>query len=296
MGAGGRLTPRFTDTADTQAYGPIYAVLDADTGQFVDFFTDAFDSATEPYGFDLNYFYYIQSQSYRFTPEVPIISTSPALPAGTITMVNNFAGTSDIVTVVGLLPGDIIKVYRQAAGVSLLGTANVTDGTSAIVEIAQFGTGAGQTYVSLTRPDMLESARTLKTYGPETLPNTAPVANAGADRTYEATAPNGRAVVLDGTGSSDPDGNPLTWTWSGSFGTAIRATPTVQLPLDRHTITLTVSDGKLSSTDVVVITIQDTTPPALTLPANITIEATSAAGEVAPSTHRRRTPSIALLP
>lgn len=90
-----------------------------------------------------------------------------------------------------------------------------------------------------------------------------PVADAGDDRTIEANIFGGALVALDGTGSFDPDGDSLTYTWIGSFGTASGATPTVKLPLGSHTITLTVTDGRFSSSDSLIITVIDTTPPTI---------------------------------
>ena len=100
-------------------------------------------------------------------------------------------------------------------------------------------------------------------------PNQPPVANAGPDQTIECANPGGTLVLLDGIASSDPDGDALIFTWTGSFpeggGSVNGATPTVTLPLGIHTITLTVDDGNGGTdTDEVVITVQDTTPPEVT--------------------------------
>lgn len=92
--------------------------------------------------------------------------------------------------------------------------------------------------------------------------NQAPVANAGPDQTVTATSASGATVTLDGSLSSDPDGDPLSYSWSGPFGVASGVAPSVALPVGTSTITLTVSDpGSLSSTDTVVITVDPPPPP-----------------------------------
>ena len=49
--------------------------------------------------------------------------------------------------------------------------------------------------------------------------NQPPVANAGADQTVTADGSCRALVALDGGASSDADGDPLTFTWTGPFGT-----------------------------------------------------------------------------
>lgn len=102
-------------------------------------------------------------------------------------------------------------------------------------------------------------------------PNQPPVADAGPDQTVECTAPaGGTEVTLDGGGSSDPDGDDLTFTWTGPFpdggGTVTGESPTVTLPLGVHVITLEVDDGNgETDTDTVSVTVEDTTAPEITL-------------------------------
>ncbi|MCU0990418.1 MAG: PKD domain-containing protein, partial [Xanthomonadales bacterium] len=92
--------------------------------------------------------------------------------------------------------------------------------------------------------------------------NEPPVANAGPDQTLEATSPEGAAVTLDGSASTDPEGDPLTFAWSTPVGDATTETASVTLPIGAHVVTLTVTDDKdASDTDTATVTVEDTTPP-----------------------------------
>jgi hypothetical protein len=96
--------------------------------------------------------------------------------------------------------------------------------------------------------------------------NRLPNCNAGGPYRTECTGQT-TSVTLNGTGSLDPDGDPMTYTWSGTFagGTATGATPAVQFSgFGSFGVHLGVSDdfggtaGCSSSVAVV-----DTTPPTI---------------------------------
>jgi alpha-tubulin suppressor-like RCC1 family protein len=72
-------------------------------------------------------------------------------------------------------------------------------------------------------------------------PNQTPVANAGPDQAYLSTI--AKLVTLDGSGSSDPEGDLLTYEWSeGGSQIAAGVSPQVSFAPGTHTVTLKVTD------------------------------------------------------
>jgi len=102
-----------------------------------------------------------------------------------------------------------------------------------------------------------------------TMPNVAPTANAGPDESVVT----GSMVFLDGGGSFDPDGDPVTYLWqilsspegsTASLDYPSSATPTfIADKAGQYTISLTVNDGELDSLpdDVIVISAIPNAPP-----------------------------------
>ena len=109
--------------------------------------------------------------------------------------------------------------------------------------------------------DELRIGTTYSSVAPYIEPNQAPFADAGPDQTVYVGDTCQTQVILDGSGSSDPDEDTLTYIWEDSFDPVDGVNPTVTLELGTHDITLTVNDGELSDTDTVRIYVEDNTPP-----------------------------------
>jgi PKD repeat protein len=90
--------------------------------------------------------------------------------------------------------------------------------------------------------------------------NAPPIANAGGPY----TTPKNQSLTLDGSASYDPEGSPLTYSWTfgdSTFGVGVRPTHTY-LVGGTFTVNLTVSDGVKTGMATTTVTVTDTTPPA----------------------------------
>lgn len=108
--------------------------------------------------------------------------------------------------------------------------------------------------------------------------NVPPVCNANGPYTAEC----GGAVTLNGTASSDPNGDPLTFLWEGPIvgTTANGPMPSVVFPTPTglKNISLTVNDGMDSSQCSAPVTVQDTLAPSIAAPDDVIEECAAPAG------------------
>ena len=141
--------------------------------------------------------------------------------------------------------------------------ANVTGNDLTLKQAAlraasQYDPGAADPWVAtmVSRRYVLDT----RTGGPGTA-NRAPVADAGVDQSVVA----GATVTLSGSGSSDPDGDVLTYVWAQTAGPVVSlssssvVSPTFTAPAAGSSVTfsLVVRDGSLSSAaDSVTVSVQ----------------------------------------
>lgn len=142
--------------------------------------------------------------------------------------------------------GDTLTYLWQEDDITLGTTATLT------VDLA-----AGTHVITLTVTDSWGApgtAQTTVTVAPE--PNQAPIANAGTNQTIQTSGAPVTAT-LNGSGSSDPDNDALTYAWTENgtqIGTGV--SPSVVLALGTHTIVLTVTDSYgATATSTVVVTV-----------------------------------------
>jgi hypothetical protein len=156
--------------------------------------------------------------------------------------------------------GNPLTVTGVAATANTNGTVSLNNGTVTYTPASNFtgpasfqytvsdgagGTASNVVNVSVTPVNQPPVAR------PFARPNPA-----------EATAPHGALITLDGLASRDPDGDPLSYSWSGPFGTLTGPLLRVMLPLGDHSVRLSVTDpGGLTGSATISVRVQDTTPP-----------------------------------
>ncbi len=221
----------------------------------------------------------------------------------TLDVENRGPATSTAATLTDTLPAGatLISATQSGSFGSCAGTSVITcqwpslSGVARVTIVARATAPGALTNTAVvsgtaTDPDSSNNAVTFTTRI-----NRPPAANAGPDQIVSAGASCQAVVTLNGTASTDLDGDTLTYAWTidnllpppilfsptdPSTGAVTGPTPSGPLPLGAHTITLTVNDGHGgTASDAVVVTVRDVTAPTFSgVPAPMGIEQSSQSG------------------
>jgi len=82
-----------------------------------------------------------------------------------------------------------------------------------------------------------------------------PVADAGSDKSFSKNQPVGSSITLDGSGSYDPDDDPLTFQWYGPFATTSGSSISKTISEGMYTVSLVVDDN-MSRSDIDTATLE----------------------------------------
>jgi uncharacterized repeat protein (TIGR01451 family) len=252
------------------------------------------------------------------------VTTTTVITPGSVDLSVAGSASPDIVMLDGTLTYTLDVANLGAATTAATLTDTLPAGTTLVsaTQLGSYGTCIGTSVITCQWPSLTNAqvtivvratasgtlTNTAVVSGPSTDPDSAnnavtfttrvnrpPTANAGPDQTASAGASCRAIVTLNGTASTDLDGDALTYTWTAdnllpppillapadpSSGTVTGPTPAGPLPLGTHTITLTVNDGHGgTASDTVVVTVRDVTAPTFSgVPAPITLEQSSPSG------------------
>jgi len=95
-------------------------------------------------------------------------AVSEPLSSDEITIENNLGISEDIVSVNGLVSGDVVNIYTSATDSGAIAT--ISDGASFVVVEGGLNPAGGTIYVSITHTGETESSRTAKDYSAELVP------------------------------------------------------------------------------------------------------------------------------
>ncbi len=194
-----------------------------------------------------------QSASDSISVTVDNINDPPVANAGPDQTFSDADGTgAETVTLDGSASYDsdgTVSSYEWAEGPTLLGTG----------KIISYNFAVGAHTVTLTVTDN-KGATGSNTIIVTVNPNQAPTANAGPDK----AASVGQTVSFNGSGSSDPDGSIVSYSWDFDAGDGIQenasgvTTSHAYSAAGIYTVTLTVKDnGNLTDTHTATVTVTD---------------------------------------
>jgi len=201
-------------------------------------------------------------------------SSIVGVPSGTALGQLIETGVADSTPPVVSVPANIVSEATSSSGAVVNFTANATDNVDgSLVPTCIPSQGStfplGITTVTCSATDSSNNTGT-NNFNITVQDTTSPIVNVPANIIAEATSSSGASVVYTATATDTVDGSlvPVCNPSSGST-----------FPFGTTTVSCNATDSSLNTgTNTFTITIQDTTPPVITVPANIIAEATSPSG------------------
>lgn len=184
----------------------------------------------------------------RLLVEIEVDVASAGFYSWSLKLAGSDLGEIDFASGTGFLPAGLNRISVAFDG-EKIGEAGL-DGPYPLRDLLLFGGGSS---LVATEAGSTQAWRASQFPGS----NLPPVAEAGENLAVECASPAGTLVTLDGSGSTDPEGQPLSYLWNGPFGQTSGMSPTVTLPLGLSIVSLTVDDGALvSPPDTIAVHVQ----------------------------------------
>jgi hypothetical protein len=200
------------------------------------------------------------------TAQEEVSFEDPVPPVCAVEPASVVAGGGVTVTASEFPPGTgaALNVLLEGA---VLGTTTVDATGTAVAQVTiPAGTPPGEAFLTALLEGHATSAECAVEVVARLGGNEPPAADAGENARVECAAPGGAVVMLDGSASSDPDGDALIFAWSApgiQFDDPTSPRPTALFPLGTTTVTLLVTDGMEVAEEHVEVLVEDTTPPAV---------------------------------
>ena len=190
---------------------------------------------------------------------LPVPGLLPLVDAGVDITVDDGGNATVDVTLDGSLSSDPDGSISSYEWFELTNAGPILLGNSAVLPDTSFSHGTHTVQLLVTDNQGGSASDTVNITVNQTFPNNQPpIANAGPDQTIEDI--NGdtlEVVTINGSGSTDPDGNIVSYVWrkNGNFYSNAASQSATQ-PIGVHTFELTVTDDQgATSTDTVVVTV-----------------------------------------
>ncbi len=172
-------------------------------------------------------------------------------------------GDTVTITVSGGTSNGVAMVQVDGPSAKLLADQDNFDGSGGLTYVFKVPSDAAYgSYKIQVRDDgagvrVSKYVKVASSYSPPMIiPNALPISVAGADRSALA----GRAVYFDGSGSSDPDGDIISYSWSfGDGSTSSGASVShAYSAAGTYKVTLTVKDDRLATrSDTLIVTVEE---------------------------------------